>query len=190
MEINSKQMEFPQITLMHLRKNKVLNDARRKLGELERQHIENSARAMHLVKVRQDLEKQWQDALKVGCDTEAVQIKAQMDAAHEESVRLGSPTAEADEAYLDAMAEFVFEAVKITDPTMTKDAFENSFDVDSLWEFYNTGYLRKKKQRMNVAEASVAVELLSTMKSWESSGFGTSQDTDGTPIIDGLRGIY
>jgi len=148
---------FPRLTLAATRGNHTLQTTRRLLDKIESTEKERQLRIMRLSSEERQLKAQIDAGLEHGADMEGVGARRQE--IIKEYEQIATDDLRLNDDYIQATAEFVFEALKMRHLEFQgedgKETFEETFDLDDLFAVYDAGYLRKKKQHMTPAEAEI-----------------------------------
>ena len=162
--VNGVDWMFPQITLGLRRRNNLIGNALRRASEIELRYNLKEQDVFRLDEDREKLNEEWRQRSLDGETGKIMDgLRARIDSLAEAIQKSAVHDRFSDDTYVDAIAEFVFEALKVNHPDLTKETFEDQFDIDGLIQIYTQGYLAQKKTGKQITPA-VALIFKETLK--------------------------
>jgi hypothetical protein len=151
------ERKLPKITLGLLNRNPELRKAKAAVDRLWDKMLTREAAVYRQKLLLDKAEKQYEKSLNDPTLMEECRIYSdEMNRIWLEIESLSAPDDSWDESYLQAVADFVFNALKIEYPDYTQEQFESEFDDISLHLFFQDEY-QKKKQGKQVVTISQAI---------------------------------
>lgn len=163
--IDNQPCLLPRLTLGVRRSHPSIASALRRIAEIERVYNLRDSDTIGLRKRREEDYARWVEMVDSGDTSGAEEFARRVACVDAEIARMSILNKTEDDNYLDALAGFVFEYIRLAKPDYTKEQFENDFDVPDLIGAYNSILENQKKipKSLTPSEAFVMLACLKAM---------------------------